>query len=89
MKFVWHKSVLNTSTYQKDTATLYVLIMREESTCGNQVCFFKSIFLQLHTHGSVATWSTPYQRDPPDLVEWWYGECLGLDPMVPLIPVQL
>jgi hypothetical protein len=39
MKSARHKSVLNASTYQKDTATLYELVMREENPCGNKLCF--------------------------------------------------
>jgi hypothetical protein len=89
MKSARDKSVRNANIYQKDAAKLYEYAMREEDPGNNRVGRFMSIFLQPHTHGSAATSSTPYQKDLPDLVEWWFVKCLGLDPMVSLNPVQL
>jgi len=78
MKSARHSTVSNASTYQRDASTLFELVQRERHNMDNKVGMFKSIFLEIGTHGSAVTSSAPYQKPLPELARWWYSTCLGL-----------
>jgi hypothetical protein len=57
---------------------LFELVQRERHNADNRVAPFKSIFLEIGTHGSAMTSSSAYQQPLPELAQWWYSTCLGL-----------
>ena len=73
-----HRTANNVATYQQDAATRWELNNLERNNTANRCGPMKSRHLVKHLHGTAITPSTPYQKDLPQLVDWWYDTCLGL-----------
>lgn len=78
MRTARHATVNNANTYQKDANTLFEVAHRERHNSDNKIGVFKSIVLEIGTHGFAITASTRHQKAFPELARWWYSSCLGL-----------
>ena len=74
-----HATAHNAATYQQDASTKWELNVRERFSAENHVGRFKSRHLNVDVHGTAVTPSTPFQKALPDLAQWWYEKCLGLE----------
>ena len=74
-----HSSANNAATYQQDAATKFHLAMRERYNESNRIGLFMSRHLMDDSYAQGTTWSTPFQKDLPDLVDWWYNKCLHME----------
>ena len=73
-----HNSASNVRTYQKDAATRWELNNLTIDPTANVVGPFRSRHLSQQPYGAIATSSTPFQKPLPELVQWWYNDCLGM-----------
>lgn len=89
MRSARHSTVNNANTYQRDSSTIFELVKRERSDANNRVGVFQSIFLEPGTYGSGLTPSAQWQRPLPELVDWWYTDCVCMDTSRLVRPVEL